>query len=150
MPPRPLFATLVLGAALAAGCGDDEPLPSACTRGPDAVLAALDRAPGRVALADGTPLSRCVARARSDADIQTVGAIYTQAADALARDFTTSDRAALRVGYLIGAVRRGASHTSGIHSELVRRLEQSPDLDGAGARRRRAFRRGLATGGREG
>ena len=89
-------------------------------------------------------------RARSDADIQTVGTVLTRTADALAGTMARSDGAALQLGYLIGAVRKGARHTNGIHQELVRRVEQAIGLDGPPARRRAAFDRGLAAGERSG
>jgi hypothetical protein len=91
-----------------------------------------------------------VERARSDADIQTVGTVLTRTADVLGRAMDRSDEAALQLGYLIGAVRKGARHTSGIHEELVRRVEQAIGLDGPPAPRRAAFDRGLAAGERSG
>ena len=61
-------------ALAAAGCGEeDRPLPAACASGPGPAVRALDTAPGPVRLAGGTKLSSCVERARSDADMQTVG-----------------------------------------------------------------------------
>ena len=58
-----------------------------------------------------------------------------------------SDEAALQLGYLIGAVRKGGGRTNGIHQELMRRVEQAIGLDGPPAPRRAAFDRGLAAGG---
>jgi hypothetical protein len=103
-----------------------------------------------VALTDGTSLSECVDRARSDADLQNLGALYTQVADALAVQLPSSDRAALELGYLVGAARRGALHTNGIHEELVRRLEQADGVSGAPAARRATYERGVAAGRRDG
>ena len=138
-------------ALAAAGCGDeDRPLPAVCASGPGPAVRALDTAPGPVRLAGGTKLSSCVERARSDADIQTVGTVLTRTADALAGTMARSDGAALQLGYLIGAVRKGARHTSGIHQELVRRVEQAIGLDGPPPPRRAAFDRGLAAGERSG
>jgi hypothetical protein len=138
-------------ALVAAGCGDeDRPLPAACASGPAPTIRALATAPGPVRLAGGTKLSSCVERARSDADIQTVGSVLTRTADTLAGAMDRSDEAALQLGYLIGAVRKGARHTSGIHQELVRRVEQAIGVDGAPPRRRAAFDRGLAAGERTG
>ena len=147
-----VLALLTLAVALAAvGCGDeDRPLPAACASGPGPAVRALDTAPGPVRLAGETKLSSCVERARSDADIQTVGTMLTRTADALAGAMDRSDEAALQLGYLIGAVRKGARHTNGIHQELVRRVEQAIGLDGPPAPRRAAFDRGLAAGGRSG
>ena len=147
-----VLALLTLAVALAAaGCGDeDRPLPAACTSGPGPAVRALGTAPGPVRLAGKTKLSSCVERARSDADIQTVGTVLTRTADALAGAMDRSDEAALQLGYLIGAVRKGARHTNGIHEELVRRVEQAIGLDGPPATRRAAFDRGLAAGERSG
>src|SRR5688500_490535 len=121
---------LAVTTAAAWGCGREErPLPAACTAGSGQIAHALRRAPAPVTLGDGTRLSVCVERARTDADIQTVGALYTQVATGLSAHVQTSNTAAVRLGYLIGAARRGARHTGGIHLELLRRLEQSVGLD---------------------
>jgi hypothetical protein len=108
-------------AALLAGCGGALPsLPPACSDGPRFVLRALRAAPGAVRLADGTRLSECVTRAYRDADVQQLGFTLTPVADQLARAARPAD--ALALGYLLGAVERGASQTNGVHVELVRRL----------------------------
>jgi hypothetical protein len=118
-------SAVAIGAVLAvfaAGCAEDaEPLPPLCGNGPEQVLAALERAPEPVALADGTRLSDCVAHARSDADLQLVGLTLTPAADELAGAKT--EAAAERLGYLVGAMRRGAAAGNGVQVELVRRVE---------------------------
>jgi hypothetical protein len=160
MAERPLYdrcmvrlAALMLAVTTAAawGCGREErPLPAACTAGSNQIAHALRRAPAPVALGDGTRLSVCLERARADADIQTVGALYTQVATGLSAQVPASDTAALRLGYLIGAARRGTRHTGGIHLELLRRLDQSVGLDGVPPRRSAAFRLGLAAGSRTG
>jgi hypothetical protein len=108
-------------AALLAGCGSTLPsLPPACSDGPRFVLRALRAAPGSVRLTDGTRLSECVTRAYQDADVQQLGFTLTPVADQLARSARPAD--ALALGYLLGAVERGASQTNGVHVELVRRL----------------------------
>lgn len=146
-----LAAPMLAVTAAAWGCGREErPLPTACTAGSGQIAQALRMAPAPVALGDGTRLSVCVERARTDADIQTVGALYTQVATGLSARVPASNTAAVRLGYLIGAARRGARHTGGIHLELLRRLEQSVGLDGVPPHRRAAFRRGLAAGSRTG
>jgi hypothetical protein len=143
-----LAAAAVLGAA---GCdAADKPLSAACTTGADAIVKVLARAPAPVTLAGGTRLSTCVERARSDADLQTVGAAYTQVADALAARAPTSDRAALQLGYLVGATRRGGRRTSGVRAELIRRIEQAAGLDGPPPTHHAAYDRGLAAGERAG
>jgi hypothetical protein len=122
---RPALALALVAAALAAsGCGDDRPpLSTLCTEGEGPIARALRRAPGQVALADGTRLSQCVANARGAGDLQNFGVVVTRVADRLADRAGDDPAAALRLGYLIGAAERGAAHTEGIHAELVRRLQ---------------------------
>src|SRR5437879_3578293 len=105
MARRPAsIGVVAMALALAVpGCGNDQrKLPAACVGSAGAIATALHTAPRHVALTDGTSLSECVDRARSDADLQNLGAIYTEVADALAVEVPTSDRAALELGYLVG------------------------------------------------
>jgi hypothetical protein len=111
---------------------------------------ALRRAPGPVRLEGGTRLSTCVARSDDDSEIQDVGAAYTGVASALAQRVPRSDAAAVQLGYLAGATRRGARHTNGLAAELVRRVEQAVGIAGPPAARRAAYTRGLAAGTRGG
>jgi len=154
MSPRRAFALAAAAAALGAaagGCGnDDRPLPAACVTDVKPIARALARAPAAVRLQDDTKLSTCVERARSEADIQTVGTAFTRVADQLATQLPASDRAAVQLGYLIGAVRKGAAHTSGIHAELVRRMNQTAGIGGPPPGRRAAFDAGLRAGKRDG
>ncbi len=144
----------LLAAASLAACGTpaDPPLDEACMSDPGAIEHALTRAPRPVTLPSGTRLSQCVSGARSDADLQTAGAVLTRAADHLSAQARTGDAdAALRLGYLVGATRRGAARTAGIHAELQRHIERSAAvLDGTGARIAAALadgqRAGEATG----
>jgi hypothetical protein len=144
----------LLAAASLAACGtSDEPaLDEACMSDPAAIEHALTRAPHPVTLPSGTRLSQCVSNARSDADLQTAGAVLTRAADHLSAQARTGDAdAALRLGYLVGAARRGAKRTAGVHAELQRHIERSAAvLDGGGARIAAALadgrRAGEATG----
>ena len=116
-------------ALLMAGCGrgGTAALPSACdfAGGATTVKTALTRAPGEVTV-DGTPLSECLGRDADAADVQSVGAAYVSAASDLADRVRANPHgaAAVQLGYLVGAVRRGASKTAGIHYELERRVEQ--------------------------
>jgi hypothetical protein len=125
-----LAAVLAACSLVAGACGDDKERPAAaCTDGAGSVLTALGKAPGRVTVG-GRPLSRCLTDGSNAGDVQMVGAAWVQAAGMLA------DRAAgrpnskyvLRLGYLVGAARRGAAHTPGIYNELARRLEAETDL----------------------
>jgi len=135
----------------AAGCsGGDAELPASCRSGQEAVRGALRAAPGRVALADGTRLSTCVERADGDAELQEVGFGYTAAATALAGQAPRSDSAALQLGYLVGATRRGADRSNGVGLELARRVEQAIGIDGPPAERRAAYFRGERAGERAG
>lgn len=140
--------SIALAAVGTGACGGSDPrLPPSCTETPQQIERALARAPASVRLGDGTRLSQCVARARSDADLQNVGAVLSATADRLA---LRADRAsALRLGYLVGASRRGARHNGGVSDELVRHLEQTAAA-GSGARLPDAFGQGLAEGERSG
>ena len=133
-------------ALLLGGCArETEPqLPAACRSGAEAVRVALEQAPEPVTLA-GTRLSECLGRAGATADIQQVGGYYLEAATVLAADARRDPDgpAAVRLGYLVGAVRRGAASTQGFHAEMVRRIEQETlPLD----TRARAFRAGERAG----
>jgi hypothetical protein len=144
---RRLALLAALAAAGGGGCGSESrPFPPACAARPAAVAHALRTAPATVRLGDGTRLSTCVERATSDAELQSVGLALTPAAEALAERARSSDVAALRLGYLVGAARRGARRTPGVQAELVRRLEQAMGLDGPPPARRPAYRRGVAAG----
>jgi hypothetical protein len=149
-----LLACASAGSALLAGvpgCGQSAAsVPPACLTGAADLERALAGAPGPVALSDGTPLSRCVANATSDGDLQNVGAVFSQAADDLARGAARDPATALRLGYLIGATRRGGAHDQGISAELVRRVEQSANLDRRAPRIDAALHRGLVAGQRAG
>jgi hypothetical protein len=119
-----LALALAVAALSAAGCGDDrKQLSVLCTEGQPPIERALRRAPGPVALADGTPLSQCVANARDIGELQSFGFIVTRLADRLAERAAGGGAAALQLGYLIGAARRGAEHSEGVPNELVHRLE---------------------------
>ena len=138
--------SLVALALLLAACGREaEPaLPAACRSGPEAVERALRGAPAPVRV-DGTPLSACLSRTGDPADIQQVGGDYLEVAIVLAATARVEPESpeALRLGYLIGAVRRGSAASPGFHAEMVRRLEMElVPID----TRSRAFRRGERAG----
>ncbi len=144
----PVLAVITV---ITSGCTTEKSTPPAsCLAGAQPVVRALRSAPGAVRLEDGTGLSTCLKRAQRDADLQQVGVLFTQAADALAIQARRSDAAAVSLGYLIAAARRGARTTNGVAAELVRRLEQSTGTDGPPLPHRAAFQRGLAAGERLG
>src|SRR5207249_12314654 len=97
---------------------------------------------------DGVPISRCFNRGASAGDAQVVGGdlvAVTQQLGARALG-NLEGAAALELGYLIGAARRGARH-NGLSAELMRRLEQETrDLPARSGAYRRGLRAGLAKG----
>jgi hypothetical protein len=108
---------------LTVGCGNDEHrVPVACLDGN--VPKALAAAPSDVRV-DGVRLSDCFTRAAKPAEIQQVGSVFISAAERLGAQARTAPHsaAAVQLGYLIGAVRRGTNHTQGIHYETRRRIE---------------------------
>jgi hypothetical protein len=150
-------ALLAVAAALGAGagCGSSEPKPvdPACLASPGAIERALARAPAPVTLASGIRLSDCVSGADTDADLQNAGIVLTRAADHLAGRAQRGDpQAALGLGYLVGAARRGAARTNGIHAELARRVESAARVladsrsSGVAGALERGVRAGRATG----
>lgn len=142
------LALLIGGASLALGAcgsGPDRTLPTACRTSPAALVSALRAAPAGVEI-DGVPISDCVRNAFSDGDVQNVGTLWTLAADRLVPAARRTDAAALQLGYLVGATRRGAATTNGIQAELVRRMDTAIGLAGPPAARREAYERGLAAG----
>ncbi len=143
---------LIALALVATACGGQSipPLPAACEEGQAAVIAALARAPGRVALNDGSTLSSCARRAVNEADFESVGAIFVAVADTLAGQLPHSDLAALRLGYLVGAVRKGVAGDNGVDSELIHRLEEAVGPGGPPPNRGAAYAAGLAAGAHDG
>ncbi len=144
---------LAMLALLLAGCSEheDEPLPAACLDGPAAFVLALQRAPAAVRLADGSRLSTCVRRVRSDGDLQELAVALTTAADTLRGQVARDPGAAVMLGYLAAAVRTGAEANQSLASELGRRIERVSALRGdAPPAARAAHDRGLRAGGRSG
>jgi len=144
-------ALVALAIALAiGGCSSDDPPRAAveCKEGAEALRAALAQAPARVELGD-TPLSECLTRGSSAADLQQVGAAYIATATVLADQARVHPAGpeALQLGYLVGAVRRGAARTQGVHDELRRRVEQElTGVDIRSAGYRRGYEAGRARG----
>ena len=139
----------LLAAVSLAACGASTPtLDEACMGSAGAIERALARAPRPVTLPSGTRLSQCVSNARSDSDLQNAGTVLTRAADHLSAEARAGDAdAALRLGYLVGAARRGARRTAGIHAELQRHIERAAAvLDDAGARVAGALAQGQRAG----
>jgi hypothetical protein len=135
------------------GCGSaDSSIPVACREGAGVYLSALREAPDAVKLRGETPISGCLVENQSGGDLATVGttmvAVTTKLnAEARAHPGGTAN---LQLGYLLGAARRGAGQTNGIHVELIRRLtaaaRYSPDNRPLPLPFRRAYREGLDAG----
>jgi len=140
---RALLSTLVVPALVLvfAGCGSDDepdPTPTACLTDPNVWLTALEAAPGEVRLEGTTPISGCLP-ADQPAGLQAeVGRIAVSAATVLAagdgkgdekvmagRGEAHGEEAAVRAGYLVGAIERGAEGTQGINATLVDRVESA-------------------------
>jgi hypothetical protein len=120
-----------------------------CLENATAVSRALTSAPGDVRLGGRVKISDCFQNAASSADVQNLGAIFIEATgDTAARvRRAPHSHAAVELGYLVGAVRRGATTDGGIHYESERRVEQ--ELVGVPTGTPE-FRRGLAAGRRAG
>jgi hypothetical protein len=149
--PVPLALGLTLLLALAAaGCGssDDGDTPSACLSGERAYLTALEAAPGAVLLAGETPIGDCLTENQPGGPLETVGTAMVAAATALnAEGRENPDGAApVRLGYLVGAAEASAEETSGIHAELVRRLEAAATYSPGGRPQSQLFDRGYESG----
>jgi hypothetical protein len=123
---RPGALATLLAVLAASGCGSEPSrvVPVECKSGPAAVQRALAKAPGDVRL--GTRrLSDCFAPGSDSADAQALGFAIVPVAERLAPQARAHPRgaAALRLGFLIGAVHRGAAR-GGVYAELERRVRQ--------------------------
>jgi hypothetical protein len=145
------IALVVAAVAVAiAGCGakKNDLAPAACLATDRAYLRALEQAPGEVRLAGTTAISDCLVPEQDGGQLANVGQPMVVAATKLnAQARSGSDTAALQLGYLIGAVSRGADP---IHTDLVRRLNSAAQFSQTGgslpASFQRVFARGYAAG----
>ena len=110
---------------LPSGCSesDDEGVPLSCREGSTALTEALREAPGRVTLG-GTPLSACIKDTIGGGELRDVGQAYVHVAARLADDAAEEPNgaAAVRLGYLMGALERGRVGAQGVGYELARRM----------------------------
>jgi hypothetical protein len=145
------FAPALVAIALAAGCGgsDDEgETPQACAGTAAEYRAALASAPGDVALEDATPISDCLPAQQSSGDLAETGQILIATATDLNADARRNPTgpAAVQLGFLVGAVERGADS---IHADLVRRVNSAARFSADGllpAAFERTFGRGYSAG----
>lgn len=140
---RLAFPILAL-ALLAAGCGSNEsPTPVACLAGPSLYLGE-----GR----SDVLVSECLVDNQSGGELTSVGTAMLAAATKLNAEARAEPggEANRRLGHLLGAARRGAERTGGIHAELIRRLSAaarySPGDRPLPPAFRRAYRRGYEAG----
>jgi hypothetical protein len=126
-PMRRLAALALAPIALVLGaCGaTEEGTPVACLEGTKAYLRALEDAPEPVRLPGGTRISDCLTKNQGGGELATIGGSMVRAATTLNAEarHAPGGPAAVELGFLLGAVERGAEDTHGIHAELVRRLE---------------------------
>jgi hypothetical protein len=124
-------------------------MPRACLDTPRAGFErALAAAPGAVRLPGGVAISTCARRVKTDAALQNLGTVVHGIAEGLAERARDGDAgAALKLGYLVGAVGAGADRSNGISAELARRVETTGAglVDGP-AEVARALVRGSAAG----
>jgi hypothetical protein len=147
---RSSIALVAVAVTLVAGCGTkkNDLAPAACLTSNQGYLRALERAPAEVRLAGTTPISDCLVPEQDAGQLANVGQEMIIAATKLNGEARQgSNAAALQLGYLIGAVSKGAD---AIHTDLVRRLNSSAQFSETGgalpASFQRAFGRGYAAG----
>ena len=116
-------------------------MPASCLDGP----AAVRQAAARGAFADGTLISTCVERADGEGELLDVGTKLVRAAEGLA-----TEEAARELGFLVGAVRRGAARTEGVAAEVARRVEAAARPVAAEPGLRGDLERGLRDGAKRG
>jgi hypothetical protein len=130
--------------------------PDPCLSGTAYFNSALRKAPGRVRLPGGTPISGCLVENQPTGDLANVGSYLLHVAtrlNAQARK-DPGGQATIQLGYLVGAVTRGASDTHGIHTELLRRIRAaalySPGGDPTAASFYHSYGSGYAAGRQDG
>lgn len=140
---RPIVLVALSLALAATGCRQEPATyPPECSNGPSAVRSALTQAPdGEVAI-EGVKLSECLVRSNDAGPLASFGGSVVRVASELAdRARAGDERAAMRLGYLRGALERGADPT--VHDDLLFRLDQEL---GRVDERSAAYRRGYAAG----
>jgi hypothetical protein len=147
---RSPIALVAVGIVAIAGCGakKNDDAPAACLVPNQGYLRSLERAPAEVRLAGTTPISDCLVPEQDGGQLASIGQEMIVAATKLnAQARAGSEPATLQLGYLIGAVSKGAD---AIHTDLVRRLNSAARFSQTGgtlpASFERAFGRGYAAG----
>jgi hypothetical protein len=126
---------VVFAATTLSACGGSEPeaTPAACLGGADAYLQALEADPTGATL-DGTPISDCLIKEQTAADVSTVGSALIETATRLEgeADRDPGGDATVALGYLVGSVDEASADTAGIHTALVRRIDSTVRASGRG------------------
>jgi hypothetical protein len=141
---------LAVGVLALGACGsEDAPdTPAACLAPAADYVSALDAAPGEVHLGGSTPISACIVAEQESGPLAGVGRSLVGAAatlNDLARRDPAGD-AAVRLGYLTGAVEKAAEATGGIHEDLRLRLASAARFAPGGESLPASFERGFAEG----
>jgi hypothetical protein len=155
---RPALAALLLALAATLGCGDadDDTTPVVCLSGTGPYVEALAAAPRAVRLDGEAAISDCLVENQSAADLEQLGRTLLRTTIELnaAARADPGGEPTVQLGYLIGAVQKGAEETGGIHAELARRLEGAALFSPAGKPPPPPFdqryREGLAAGAEQG
>lgn len=148
-----LAAIPVLTLALSA-CGtrpDETESPTACRAGAGTYERALTVAPGAVRLVSETgryPISDCLVAEQTAGDLASVGTAMVRTANELnaAARAHPGGPENVQLGYLLGAARRGAGPSGGIHANLLDRLDTAAHFSPGGAALPPAFGVALASG----
>ncbi len=123
-----LIPVLALSAAACAG-EEEIATPTACIEGPAKLEKALESAPQPVRINGRIPISSCLVPSQSNADLMEFGTDAVEVATRLSseakRPGVAGIAAAIRAGYLVGAVERGSEDTEGIHAALVDRIRNA-------------------------
>jgi hypothetical protein len=140
---RYLAIPVLFLAVIWAGCGSEEATtPIACLEGPAKIETALVTAPDPVRIDGTTPISDCVVKNQPNGDLVNFGSdtvqVATKLGTAAAETGPEAIRSAIQVGYLVGAMEKGAEDTGGIHAALIDRVRSAAtyklDEEGAGSR----------------
>lgn len=121
-------ATLIL--LTLGGCaGEEVDTPTACVSGPAVLEKALERAPGPARLEGRFPISDCLLPEQRAGDLMEFGSAAVGVGTSLGREARNPGpkgiAAAIRAGYLVGAMEKGAQDTGGIHAVLIDRVRSA-------------------------
>lgn len=151
---RASVITLIAVASLVSACGSsEEEVPAACLASSATYIRSLQAAPGEVRLGGETPISECLVSSQEGGQLANVGRQMIVAATKLNAEARSDPGgpAALQLGYLSGAVSKGADP---IHTDLVRRLNSAAQFSESGAALplpfQRAYSRGFLAGKQSG